>query len=163
MGFSFAGAKIVNRILEARAELFPSLKAKYVFDQDPRVSRFIIRFEDRNGELSQDYFIDYIQVDSKAVFHIAHFIKLPNGSYEVYWNSNLHQDEFHKNILKLDTRIKKLGVSSDLKFSQSGYPSNTLRTRRDRRRLISNERFLHFTVFGQFVENYTNIYPLRPF
>jgi len=162
VGFSFAGAKIVEKITEARAELTPSLKAKYIYDGDPRVSRYIIRFEDRNGTISKDYFIDYIQLDNKAVFHIAHFVKMASGSYEVYWNENLHQDEFHKNILEIDTRIKKLGITNDLTFSPLGYPSNTLRTRNDRRRLITNDKFLNFTVFGKFVENYANIYPFRP-
>lgn len=137
----------------------PQHSTVYSFSGRDRVLRHIVRYGRPGEEMSESFFQDYIYNLSGNFFHLVHFVRQDDGSYFVYLETDKNPSKVLRTDLKsVTSRMSYLGQSTDMKFNEDGYPSGTVTTSTDVRKLSSSKRSLEFSIEGSFHEHYNVVY-----
>jgi len=134
----------------------------YIYNGQDDVLRHIIRYSDSFTLSDDSYFQDYILNVSGGFFHLVHFVKQKNNTYDAYLETDiLPSGSFNSDTIHVSQNVNYLGTSNDLTFDFDGYPSATVQTATDTRILTSNSFGLSFSIVGEFTESYRLVYRLN--
>lgn len=161
-GLEYTCGSTKSKLDTILSNLVISKNTAYIYNGRDKVVRHIIQYSDSSGEAINSYFQDYIYNTSRGFYHLVHFVKNTDSGYSVYLETDiLPTGSLIQDTTFVSENVKFLGSSTDLSFDDDGYPSATIITATDKRRLISNRLGLNFSIVGELTENYRLLYRLN--
>ena len=151
----------VTQMLEViMTDLSVDQNTAYIFSGGDKVLRHIVRYSHK-GSQTDSYFQDYIYNTTRSFFHLVHFVKNADSQYDVYIEDNVRPTgSFNEDINHVSRRVDFLGTTTQVSFDKDGYPSTTLQTANDTRKLVSSKSGLSFSILESFSEVYHLVYRL---
>lgn len=159
---AFAGDKEDIQHMIESVNIKKSTVYIYNGNLDEKIMRHINQFSFRGeGQVTNDYFQDFLFNFTYDRFHLVHFLKNADGTYRVFLDTDLSYTGDFKEDLKTVLNPKLLSATAKVTFDQNGYPSSELKTATDTRFMQSSDRGLIFSIQGGIREQhrtYTTMY-----
>ncbi len=160
-GSKYECGNVANMLEVIMSDMDLAQNTAYIYNGSDKVLRHIVRYS-YQGNLTDSYFQDYIFNVSSGFFHLVHFVKNSDSQYDVYLETDIQPSgSFDNDTNFVSRRVNYLGTTTHVSFDENGYPSTTLKTATDIRKLTSSKTGLSFSIVGSFSEVYHLVYKLK--